>query len=35
MATLGEHTTEYLRQTGLSDDEIAAFSGKSLVAERG
>ncbi len=35
MATLGEHTAEYLRQTGLSEDEIAAFSGKSLVAERG
>ena len=35
MATLGEHTAEYLRQTGLSEDEIAAFSGKSLLAERG
>ncbi len=35
MATLGEHTAEYLRQTGLSEEEIAAFSGKSLVAERG
>ena len=35
MATLGEHTVEYLRQTGLSDLEIAAFTGKPLVAERG
>ena len=35
MATLGEHTVEYLRQSGLSDDEMAAFTGKSLMAERG
>lgn len=35
MSTLGEHTAEYLRQTGLSEDEIAAFSGKSLISERG
>jgi CoA:oxalate CoA-transferase len=32
-ATLGEHTIAYLRETGLSEDEIAAFTGKSLVAE--
>ena len=35
MATLGEHTIKYLRETGLSEDQIAAFTGKSLVAERG
>ena len=35
MSTLGEHTVEYLRQSGLSDDEMAAFSGKSLMSERG
>ena len=35
MATLGEHTVKYLRESGLSDDQIAAFTGKSLVAERG
>src|SRR5687768_1915842 len=35
MATLGEHTVEYLRQSGLSDDEMAAFTSKSLMAERG
>jgi crotonobetainyl-CoA:carnitine CoA-transferase CaiB-like acyl-CoA transferase len=32
MATLGEHTIAYLRETGLSEDEIAAFTGKPLVA---
>jgi crotonobetainyl-CoA:carnitine CoA-transferase CaiB-like acyl-CoA transferase len=32
-ATLGEHTIAYLRETGLSEDEIAAFTGKSLMAE--
>jgi crotonobetainyl-CoA:carnitine CoA-transferase CaiB-like acyl-CoA transferase len=31
MATLGEHTVAYLRETGLSDDEIAAFTGKRLA----
>ena len=28
MSTLGEHTVAYLRETGLSEDEIAAFAGK-------
>ena len=32
MATLGEHTIAFLRETGLSENEIAAFSGKSLLA---
>jgi crotonobetainyl-CoA:carnitine CoA-transferase CaiB-like acyl-CoA transferase len=32
IATLGEHTRVYLKQTGLSEDEIAAFTGKSLAA---
>jgi CoA:oxalate CoA-transferase len=31
-ATLGEHTVAYLREAGLSDDEIAAFSGKPATA---
>ena len=35
MATLGEHTVAYLRETGLSDDEIAAFAGKRLAAAPG
>lgn len=35
MATLGEHTRAYLKETGLSDDEIAAFSGRKLGAARG
>ena len=34
MATLGEHTVAFLRETGLSEDEIAAFSGKPLAAVR-
>jgi crotonobetainyl-CoA:carnitine CoA-transferase CaiB-like acyl-CoA transferase len=34
MATLGEHTIAYLRETGLAEDEIAAFTGKSLAVER-
>jgi crotonobetainyl-CoA:carnitine CoA-transferase CaiB-like acyl-CoA transferase len=33
MATLGEHTVAFLSETGLSEDEIAAFTGKSLAAE--
>jgi CoA:oxalate CoA-transferase len=32
MATLGEHTVALLRQSGLSEDAIAAFSGKPLTA---
>ena len=35
MATLGEHTVAYLRETGLSEDEIAAFTGKRLAAAPG
>src|SRR5712672_4640967 len=34
MATLGEHSVAFLRETGLSEDEISAFTGKSLAAER-
>jgi crotonobetainyl-CoA:carnitine CoA-transferase CaiB-like acyl-CoA transferase len=33
MSTLGEHTVALLKEAGLSADEIAAFSGKSLAAE--
>jgi CoA:oxalate CoA-transferase len=35
MATLGEHTLALLRETGLSEKQIAAFAGKFPVAERG
>ena len=35
MSTLGEHTRAYLRETGLSEDEIAAFAGKAPVTARG
>jgi crotonobetainyl-CoA:carnitine CoA-transferase CaiB-like acyl-CoA transferase len=33
MSTLGEHTVALLKEAGLSQDEIAAFSGKPLIAE--
>ena len=33
VATLGEHTVAYLRESGLVEDEIAAFTGKPPVAE--
>jgi crotonobetainyl-CoA:carnitine CoA-transferase CaiB-like acyl-CoA transferase len=32
MSTLGEHTRTYLKETGLSEDEIAAFAGKPPIA---
>lgn len=32
MATLGQHTRAYLRETGLTEDEIAAFAGKPALA---
>jgi hypothetical protein len=35
MSTLGEHTVTYLRETGLSEDEIAEFTGKPLMAAPG
>jgi crotonobetainyl-CoA:carnitine CoA-transferase CaiB-like acyl-CoA transferase len=35
MSTLGEHTRAYLKESGLSDDEIAAFAGKPPIAARG
>jgi crotonobetainyl-CoA:carnitine CoA-transferase CaiB-like acyl-CoA transferase len=35
VSTLGEHTRAYLKETGLSEDEIAAFAGKPPVAARG
>jgi len=35
MSTLGEHTEALLREAGLSEDEIAAFKGKRLLAEQG
>ena len=31
MSTLGEHTRAYLKETGLSEDEIASFAGKAQV----
>ncbi len=34
MSTLGEHTVAFLKETGLSEAEIAAFSGKALATER-
>ena len=35
VSTLGEHTRAYLKETGLSEDEIAAFAGKPPVAAHG
>jgi crotonobetainyl-CoA:carnitine CoA-transferase CaiB-like acyl-CoA transferase len=35
MSTLGEHTRAYLKATGLSEDEIASFAGKTQAAARG
>ena len=35
MSTLGEHTRLYLKEAGLSEDEIEAFTGKPAVAARG
>ena len=34
MSTLGEHTRAYLKETGLSEDEIASFAGKPQAAAR-
>jgi crotonobetainyl-CoA:carnitine CoA-transferase CaiB-like acyl-CoA transferase len=34
MATLGEHTRELLKESGLSEQAIAAFSSKPVVAGR-
>jgi crotonobetainyl-CoA:carnitine CoA-transferase CaiB-like acyl-CoA transferase len=34
VSTLGEHTRALLQETGLSEDQIAAFSARPLVAER-
>jgi len=33
MATLGEHTRALLKETGLSEQQIAALSGKQDAAE--
>jgi hypothetical protein len=35
MSTLGEHTLAFLRETGLSEDEIAGFAGTPSMAARG
>jgi crotonobetainyl-CoA:carnitine CoA-transferase CaiB-like acyl-CoA transferase len=35
MSTLGEHTLSLLKETGLSEDEIASFAGKPSKAARG
>ena len=34
MSTLGEHTRRLSKETGLSEDEIAAFTGKPPVSRR-
>ena len=34
IASLGEHTVAFLRESGLSEDEISAFAGKSAAAGR-
>jgi crotonobetainyl-CoA:carnitine CoA-transferase CaiB-like acyl-CoA transferase len=35
MATLGEHTRALLREAGLSDEQLASFSGKAARAAQG
>jgi crotonobetainyl-CoA:carnitine CoA-transferase CaiB-like acyl-CoA transferase len=35
VSTLGEHTRALLQEIGLSEDQIAAFSARPLVAGRG
>jgi crotonobetainyl-CoA:carnitine CoA-transferase CaiB-like acyl-CoA transferase len=35
MSTLGEHTLAFLKETGLSENEIAAYTGKPPIAARG
>jgi crotonobetainyl-CoA:carnitine CoA-transferase CaiB-like acyl-CoA transferase len=35
MSTLGEHTLAFLKETGLSEDEIAGFAGTPSMAARG
>jgi crotonobetainyl-CoA:carnitine CoA-transferase CaiB-like acyl-CoA transferase len=35
VSTLGQHSRALLQETGLSEDQIAAFSGRPLVAEQG
>jgi crotonobetainyl-CoA:carnitine CoA-transferase CaiB-like acyl-CoA transferase len=34
IATLGEHTRALLKETGYSEEQIAAFSGKALAQQR-
>jgi crotonobetainyl-CoA:carnitine CoA-transferase CaiB-like acyl-CoA transferase len=34
ISTLGEHTRAYLKETGLSEDEIAAFAGRAQATAR-
>jgi crotonobetainyl-CoA:carnitine CoA-transferase CaiB-like acyl-CoA transferase len=33
-STLGEHTRALLKETGYSEEQIAAFSGKTLAQQR-